>query len=58
MAKDCRIAAELLQTAPLLLSSTKMVQDFAAQHGEDADYTCVVKSIESAAGEEIRKKGA
>ena len=36
----------------------EMRQDFAAQHEKDADYTCVVKSIESAAGEEIRKKGA
>lgn len=56
MAKDCRIAAEVLETLPssqLLSRSTQMVQEFAKEHGADADYTCVVKSIEKFAKTEL-----
>jgi len=60
MAKDCRIAADVLKEMPsaqLLPKSAQLVQDFAREHGPDADYTCVVKSVENAAGEEIRARG-
>lgn len=56
MAKDCRIAADVLKEMPsaqLLPRSAQLVQDFAKEHGPDADYTYVVKSIEKAAGKEI-----
>eukprot|EP00931_Biecheleriopsis_adriatica_P069351 TRINITY_DN43206_c0_g1_i1.p1 TRINITY_DN43206_c0_g1~~TRINITY_DN43206_c0_g1_i1.p1 ORF type:complete len:346 (-),score=91.05 TRINITY_DN43206_c0_g1_i1:49-939(-) len=58
MAKDCRIAAGVLQegfpSACLLPTAVELVQKAKAEMPEDADYTAVVRHLEQVAGREIR----
>mmetsp|Transcript_29330 Transcript_29330/g.91411 ORF Transcript_29330/g.91411 Transcript_29330/m.91411 type:complete len:338 (+) Transcript_29330:66-1079(+) len=58
MAKDCRIAEQLLAEgfpgATLLPAGARLVQQAAAEESEDADYTCVVRMLESQAGVDLR----
>eukprot|EP00439_Symbiodinium_sp_Y106_P014391 s2473_g2.t1 len=60
MAKDCRIASEVLKehcpTAQILPLSTRLVQQFATEHSPEADYTFVVRSVEKSAGLEIQSR--
>jgi len=62
MAKDCRIAAGVLQdncpSASLLRTAIDAVQQAAAEEPDDADYTRAICRIERQAGEELRGEAA
>lgn len=59
MAKDCRIAAGMLEGLPaaLLPVAIEQVQQAAAAEPESADYTCVAQRLEAAAGTKLRPHG-
>merc|ERR1712217_969101 len=62
MAKDCRIAAGVLQdncpAASLLPAAAKLVQTAAAEESDEADYTRVVCHLERKLGVELQSGGA
>mmetsp|Transcript_112575 Transcript_112575/g.281986 ORF Transcript_112575/g.281986 Transcript_112575/m.281986 type:complete len:356 (-) Transcript_112575:44-1111(-) len=62
MAKDCRIAAKVLEenlpAASLLPAAAKLVQEATRQEPEDADYTRVVCHLERKTGAELRAGSA